>query len=310
MAREAVITSNSVNAYGTRVLTEGLDISQYEKNPIVLYMHKRGIPIGTMNDLRVENDRLFGTPQIDGDTDEEKVIAAKWERGTLRMLSAGIEILEWSDDPQNVVQGQNRPTVTRSKLVEVSIVDVGANDDALQVRLYSGGKLLTLAQGEDNDLLPLLKPDNDDKPQNKIFQMNEILMLLGLPTTATEADAATAIRALKTENETLTLARITDAVTAAKDNRQITEAQMPKMIELGKKAGIDTLRDTLAMMTPASKPMDFIDGGKPQGGNMTLSWDKMSDEQKIELREQNRSEYIRLYKAHYGFAPNFTNSLK
>ena len=273
-------------------------------------MHKRGIPIGTMNDLRVENDRLIGTPQIDGDTDEEKVIAAKWERGTLRMLSAGIEILEWSDDPQNVVQGQTRPTVTRSKLVEVSIVDVGANDDALQVRLYSGGKLLTLAQGEDNDLLPLLKPDNDDKPQNKIFQMNEILMLLGLPTTATEADAATAIRALKTENETLTLARITDAVTAAKDNRQITEAQMPKMIELGKKAGIDTLRDTLAMMTPASKPMDFIDGGKPQGGNMTLSWDKMSDEQKIELREQNRSEYIRLYKAHYGFAPNFTNSLK
>ena len=140
--------------------------------------------------------------------------------------------------------------------------------------------------------------------------MNEILMLLGLPTTATEADAATAIRALKTENETLTLARITDAVTAAKDNRQITEAQMPKMIELGKKAGIDSLRDYLSMMTPASKPMDFIDGGKPQGGNMTLSWDKMSDEQKIELREQNRSEYIRLYKAHYGFAPNFTNSLK
>ena len=29
-----------------------------------------------------------------------------------------------------------------------------------------------------------------------------------------------------------------------------------------------------------------------------------------ELREQSRPEYIRLYKAHYGFAPNFTNSLK
>ena len=310
MAREAVITSNSVNAYGTRVLTEGLDISQYEKNPIVLYMHQRGIPIGTMNDLRIENDRLIGTPQIDGDTDEEKVIAAKWERGTLRMLSAGIEILEWSDDPQNVVQGQTRPTVTRSILVEVSIVDVGANDDALQVRLYSGGKLLTLAQGEDNDLLPLLKPDND-KPQNKTFQMNEILMLLGLPTTATEADAATAIRALKTENETLTLARITDAVTAAKDNRQITEAQMPKMIELGKKAGIDTLRDTLSMMTPAAKPSDFLGGdNKLQGGTVTLSWDKLSDTEKIELREQNRPEYIRLYKAHYGIEPNFNNSLK
>ena len=71
--------------------------------------------------------------------------------------------------PQNVVQGQTRPTVTRSKLVEVSIVDVGANDDALQVRLYSGGKLLTLAQGEDNDLLPLLNPTTT-QPQNKIFR--------------------------------------------------------------------------------------------------------------------------------------------
>lgn len=310
MAREAVITTNSVNSYGTRVLTEGLDLSQYEKNPIVLYMHQRGIPIGTMNDLRVEDDRLIGTPQIDGDTDEEKVIAAKWERGTLRMLSAGIEILEWSDDPQNPVQGQTRPTVTRSKLVEVSIVDVGANDDALQVRLYSGGKLLTLTKGEENDLLPLLKPDND-KPQNKIFQMNEeILMLLGLPTTATEAEAATAIKALKTENETLALARITDAVTAAKDKRQITEEQMPKMIELGKKAGIDSLRDYLSMMTPAPKPMDFIGDRKSQGSTVTLAWDKLSDDEKIELREQNRPEYIRLYKAHYGIEPNFTNSLK
>lgn len=210
--------------------------------------------------------------------------------------------------PQNVVQGQTRPTVTRSKLVEVSIVDVGANDDALQVRLYSGGKLLTLAQGEDNDLLPLLKPDNDDKPQNKTFQMNEILMLLGLPTTATEADAATAIRALKTENETLTLARITDAVTAAKDNRQITEAQMPKMIELGKKAGIETLRDTLSMMTPAAKPSDILGGdNKPQGGTVTLSWDKLSDNEKLRLRKENPSEYIQLFKAHYGVTPDFTN---
>lgn len=304
MAREAVITSNSLNTYGTRVLTEGLDISQYENNPLVLFMHQRGIPIGTMEGIRIEDDKIFGTPKLDEDTDEEKVIAAKWERGTLRMLSAGIEILEWSEDPQYLVQGQTRPTVTRSKLVEVSIVDVGANDDALQVRLYRGGKLLTLAQGEDNALLPLLKPDND-KPQNTIFQMNEILMLLGLPTTATEADAATAIRALKTENETLVLARITDAVTAAKDKRQITDEQMPKMIELGKKAGIDTLRDTLAMMSPAPKPMDFIGGHASQGGGMTLSWDKMSDEQKMKLRDENRPEYIRLFKEHYGMEPQF-----
>ena len=47
-----------------------------------------------------------------------------------------------------LVLPQTRETVTRSKLVEVSIVDIGGNDEALQ--LYGeGGRLLKLAAGED-----------------------------------------------------------------------------------------------------------------------------------------------------------------
>jgi hypothetical protein len=308
MAREAVISTSALNAYGTRILTEGLDIEQYKKNPIVLYMHRRGsredIPIGIMENIRVEGDKIFGTPKIDKDTEEEKVIAAKWERGTLRMLSAGIDIIECSDDPQYLVQGQTRPTIIRSRLFEVSIVDVGANDDALQVRLYNDGKQLTLAKDEDNDLLPLLKPD--DKPKNTTFQMNEILMTLGLPTTATEADAVSAIQALKAQNDTLTLARITDTVTAARERGLITEAQEPKMLELGKKAGIET-RDTLSMMTPARRPSDFIDEKGSGNGHQTLAWDKLSDEEKMTLRRENPTQYVQAFKAHYGVAPDFMN---
>ena len=72
------------------------------------------------------------------------------------MLSAGLDIMEWSEDPTLLVAGQTRPTVTKSKLIEVSVVDIGANDDALQVGLYHEGKLLTLAAGEESDHLPLL----------------------------------------------------------------------------------------------------------------------------------------------------------
>ena len=39
--------------------------------------------------------------------------------------------------------------------IEVSVVDIGANDDALQVGLYHEGKLLTLAAGEENRSVPL-----------------------------------------------------------------------------------------------------------------------------------------------------------
>ena len=120
MSKEAIITSSRLNCYGTRVLTEGVDTEQYEKNPILLYMHRRGsrsdMPIGVIENLRREGDFIYGTPKFDELTEEEKIIAAKWENGTLRMLSAGLEIIEWSEDEKYLVQGQTRPTVVRSNL--------------------------------------------------------------------------------------------------------------------------------------------------------------------------------------------------
>ena len=158
--KEAVISTPKLNCYGTRVLTNGIILEQYRKNPILLYMHTRSerLPIGTITNIRIDGDVLYGTPQIDGDTEEEKIIAQKWERGTLRMLSAGLEIIEISDDPSLLVPGQTRPTITKSKLNEVSIVDIGANDDALQCcKIYENGSVLTLAMDEDAAFLPLLK---------------------------------------------------------------------------------------------------------------------------------------------------------
>lgn len=316
MSREAIITSSRLNCYGTRVLTDGVDCEQYLKNPILLYMHRRGsradMPIGIIENIRIDGDFIYGTPKIDSDTDEEKIIAQKWERGTLRMLSAGIEIIELSDDPQYLVHGQTRPTVIRSKLVEVSVVDIGANDDALQsVKLYSDNKLLTLAKGEESTLLPLLKtsdPQADDAADDertqttKQFSMNKILQLLGLATNATEDDAVAAIQKLQSEIGTLSLARITDAVDAAIGEKRITADKKEHFIALGRSVGVDSLRETLSMFAPAAKPTDLI---HESGKKMALAWDKCTPEQIADLRANDRAEYVRLYKEHYGFEPNF-----
>lgn len=153
MPKEVVISTSGLNSYGSRVMTAGLDTSQYCRNPVLLWMHRRGgdnMPIGRMENLRVDGDRLIGTPKFDEKDEFAKKIATKWEDGYLNMCSAGIEILEYSTDPSMLVQGQTRATATASKLVEVSIVDIGANDEAL--KLYGGGKLLELAAGQDCDL--------------------------------------------------------------------------------------------------------------------------------------------------------------
>ena len=50
------ISNESLNSYGTRVLTSGMDVDQYKRNPVLLYMHERGQVIGYVKDLRVEGD--------------------------------------------------------------------------------------------------------------------------------------------------------------------------------------------------------------------------------------------------------------
>lgn len=316
MSKEAIISSSRLNCYGTRVLTEGGDLEQYRKNPTLLYMHRRGsrndMPIGIIENLRVEGDFIYGTPKFDTDTEEEKIIAAKWERGTLRMLSAGIEILEWSEDPQYLVQGQTRPTIVKWKLEEVSVVDIGANDDALQLaQLYKDGKPLTLAMGEENEHLPLLNTNTavsmEDGEAEKIqtnkttFQMNKILLKLGLPTNATEDAVVQQIEALMNENKQLRLAAINDAVAAAIAEHRITEAQKAHFVNLGEKVGIEELRSTLSCFQPTMKPNDVIS----RGGQVTLKWEDCSPEELMKLRNENRQEYCRLYKEHYGVEAQF-----
>lgn len=132
------------------------------------------------------------------------------------MVSAGLDILETSEDPELLVQGQTRPTVTKSKLFEVSLVDVGSNDDAIV--LQKDGKKITL--GKDSECpLPLLNNNNQNQKQ---MEQKMVAMQLGLPATATEAEINAKLDELKTakeenerlqqKNAALTLASITAAV--------------------------------------------------------------------------------------------------
>lgn len=320
--KEAIISTERVNSYGSRVITAGIDYSQYEKNPVLLYMHRRGrkedMPIGIMTNIREENGILYGTPKFDDDTEDERNISKKWDRGTLRMLSAGLDVLEWSEAPEMLMAGQTRPTVTKSKLIEVSVVDIGSNDDALQVGLYHDGKLLTLAAGEESDHLPLLskggEPEKESAPttdeqtpnNNSNNNMEKILLKLGLAPGATEDEAVAAIGRLQEEKDTMRLARITDSVETAIKDRRITADKKEKYLNLGKQLGLDGLNALFADMTPAQKPLDLV---KPAGGGngsaVNLTWATATADQLADLRDNNREEYVRLYKEHYGFAPEF-----
>lgn len=324
MAKEVIISTSGLNCYGGRVLTSGIDLTQFQKNPLLLWMHRRSfdrdaMPIGRIDNLRTDGDRLIGTPVFDQNDEFAKKIESKWDNGFLRMASAGIEIIETSDAPEHLLQGQTRRTITRCRLEEVSIVDMGGNDEALQ--LYDrSGKVLKLAAGEDNDALPLLAPEKKDDPSrtapdgkadnqtNKLTQsMNkEILQLLGLSETATEQEAVGALRLLKEKAdkvETLQLASITAVVDGAIAEKRITADKKEHFVNIGKAAGIDSLRTTLSLMQPVRKPTEVIHQTDAPRDDEPKTYAKLSDvpaNQLEKLREERPQDYERLYKAEYG----------
>lgn len=313
MGKEAIITSNGLNSYGSRVLTEGGDLRQFERNPVLLFMHNRAfdrenLPIGRIESMRIDGDKLIGTPVFDLNDEFAKKIADKWENGFLRMLSAGIEIIDISSDANVMLPGQTRPTITKWKLVEVSVVDIGANDEAL--RLYDQeGTMLKLASGIDNEVLPLLKEKEDNQSiiKTKTTMNKEVLTLLGLPEDATEERVLSAVRELKERAdkvEAMTLANITAIVDEAVTTKRITADKKEHFVNLGKAAGIDSLRETLSLMKPVQKPTEvIIERTEKVEGKTEATYAKLSDVPEAELgkmKDENPAEYARLYKAEYG----------
>lgn len=309
MGKRVRISNDSLNSYGFRVLTSGMDVTQYSRNPVLLYMHERGKVVGYVKDLKVENDEVTGELMFDCASELSDRCKKQFDFGSLRMVSAGLEILETSTEKALLVDGQTRPTITKSKLYEVSIADVGANDDALV--LIKDGKEITL--GRDGDCsLPLLNNNNNQKV--KEMENRTIALQLGLSETATEAEITAKLTELKAvqeqnqslaqEREKLILAGITNLVNQAISEKRLSETNKEQFIELGKKIGVEELEKTLKAMSPAVKLSSILahQGSSPEHSDI-VSFKKLSEvppAQLVELRTENPEEYKRLYKAEYG----------
>ena len=99
MGKRIRISNETLNCYGTWVRTDGVDLSQYERNPVLLWMHERGCVIGMVKDIRRENGEITGEPWFDDVREESRMARQQWEKGTLRMGSPNFDILELSEDP-------------------------------------------------------------------------------------------------------------------------------------------------------------------------------------------------------------------
>ncbi|MFA7034268.1 MAG: hypothetical protein WC166_06415 [Bacteroidales bacterium] len=311
---KVLISNGKVNSYGFRVLTSGIDIEQYRKNPILLWMHHRPLggskdevlPLGVVEDLELAGDALYGTPVILANDEFSKGILERWENGTLKMVSPRFDDVEFSSEKEYLAPGQRGETVIKCKLTEVSIVDIGANDDALQ--LYKDGENITLTLAGKKSQIPLINKTSMD--------LTKIALALGLNEDATREEilaqialcmqAQEQVGTLQTENDSIKLSAITGIVNQAVQDKRIKEDRKDHFVALGKQIGVEMLSKTLSACAQAVdvKPMEVI----RQSSNRKLTYSKLSEVPEDEimlLREQNTDEYKRLYKAEYGIECQF-----
>lgn len=205
MPKPIVITDDSVvNSYGFRVMSDGGDLAQFLRNPILLWDHTRRygennkniiLPIGTMKDLHRQGSQIIGTPVFDNDDEFAKQVANKYEKDILNMSSIGFEAIEWSEDPALMLQGQTGPTITKWALKEVSITDIGANPNSC--KLSHKGRVITLGEKTDPD--ELTNFFNSNKPENQMKKVIAVLngsKLLTLPEASAEELVAEGVQTL------------------------------------------------------------------------------------------------------------------
>jgi hypothetical protein len=325
MPKTFVLSDESLNRFGFRVLTSGIDLTQFIKNPLMLYMHIRVtegkkeeilLPIGRWDNIRVEGTQLLADAVFDQNDEFAKKIESKVEGGFLKMASAALDPIEFSSKKEYMLPGQKKPTLIKSIMNEGSIVDIGGNDNALALR--HEGKVVQLAD-IDSVIIKLSLTADDAQSQNlKKVQMKEIAVKLGMAEEATEDQILLAIDAINTklaaaesQVKLVNDKQIITLVDNAISQKKFTAEKKDTYIALGKSIGVEQLTVVLGDMNPMVKLSGKINEGDqdiPEGKYKDFDALKEAGvDAVIKLKKEDLPEYVKLFKGKFGFEPDLSS---
>lgn len=304
-----ICSDESLNSYGFWVMTSGISLERFLKNPVMLWSHSRSygsrndvLPIGYWKDVRVENGQLVAEAVFDKKDDFAATIAAKVEQGVLRSCSIGIRILTTSTEAEYLKPGQTRETVVACELKEISICDIPSNGNAVAIALYDEhDRLLSLSDGVAKSVLPELLTNNTN-------EMKEILKVLGLADNASETLAVAEVRKLheriaqlEKEKKDAQEASLKEIIDQAVKDCKLAENKRETFMEIGRRNGIEALRDVLdSMVQPMVKPSELINRRSELHDK---GWADLSEKEKEDLRSSDPERYGLLFEKEYGFKP-------
>lgn len=124
---EFVLSDGSLDRHGTRINPGGWSLTSFKRNPIALFGHSSGFPIGRWENVRSEGDKLIGRLVLAAEGTSARIdeLRKLVEQGILRAVSVGFSVIEWG------TPGKSAYDIEKQELHEVSLVSVGSNTNAL-----------------------------------------------------------------------------------------------------------------------------------------------------------------------------------
>lgn len=118
--------STTINSYGFRTDVTGINLSRFNKNPVMLYNHDPERIIGRWEHVKTDGNQLIAEPVFDMEDPFAAEIARKVEQGFIKGCSMGLVI-------KTISQSKGIDVATNSVLIEASIVGIPSDENALVV---------------------------------------------------------------------------------------------------------------------------------------------------------------------------------
>ncbi len=124
---------------GEVIDVEGWDLKNFKKNPVIMYAHDyRTLPIGKATHIGIKDGKLKNTVEFppEGTYEFADIVERLVNTGYLKTESVGFIPRKWEDGDGE--KNSPRRTYTKQELLEISIVPVPSNPNALSDAVNAG----------------------------------------------------------------------------------------------------------------------------------------------------------------------------
>lgn len=303
---------SEINSYGFRTSNEGLDLSRFKDNPVMLNSHNSNNThvVGRWINIRKEGTQLLADAEFDEEDEEAMKLKGKVDRGFIKGASMGLTF----NHKYMEVQPDGTYLLGKSQIMEGSIVSIPSNRKSLKLYAESGELL-----DQEEVKLSINQISKIQKPNmSKVTLSVAALSALGLQNSEDSAALSAAIERLHGEKNSLvsklaaetklredleskiqkeTDARALSMVDGAIKEGKITADKKEKFLKLAKSDF--TLASEMLAEIPAKKSLkgqvEKTGGEESKLPKDMDEFEKLSADEKASFKAENPEAYQKLF---------------